>query len=82
MGVPQHGCLTMQNPTKMDDLGVPPFQETSIYWILDIILDHNGYIYILSIFWGLYWISIIWLYIYIHIVYLCRLLINIIGYHF
>ena len=21
----------MENPAKMDDLGVPPFQETSIY---------------------------------------------------
>ena len=51
MGVPQHGCLAMQNPTKMDDLGVPPFQETSIYWIFDIILDHNGSIYGLF-FWG------------------------------
>ena len=24
--------LRMENPTKMDDLGVPPFQETSIYF--------------------------------------------------
>ena len=69
MGVPQHGCLTMQNPTKMDDLGVPPFQETSIYWILDIILDHNGYIYIvyfLGIILDLYHMAI---YIYISYIY-------------
>jgi hypothetical protein len=25
--------LMMENPTKMDDLGVPPFMETSILYI-------------------------------------------------
>ena len=31
----------MYNPTKMDDLGVPPFQETSIYAIWDMLLLHD-----------------------------------------
>ena len=30
MGVPQNGLCTMENPIKMDDLGVPLFWETSI----------------------------------------------------
>ena len=29
--IPQNGWCRMENPIKMDDLGVPPFQETSIY---------------------------------------------------
>jgi len=31
IGIPQNGWFTMENPIKMDDLGVPLFSETPIY---------------------------------------------------
>ena len=39
MGIPQNGGLRRESPIKIDDLGVPPFQETSIcmkeYYVQD-----------------------------------------------
>ena len=52
IGVPQNGWFIMENPIKMNDLGVLPFPETPIWSYCPFNLKHFNRPYIQSSMWS------------------------------
>ena len=40
-GIPNGWFIQGKSHLEMDDLGVPPFQETPIYFVSEILLGHH-----------------------------------------